>query len=366
MISWIKGRTARQAHVGLPEGTVEEEHGRDGFYGAASQLYRLHAPTGWTRIEGPLRPRALDGNAAVSPHENGRKYVPLLRNADVVIGLLRRTTSPGFFSRNADGDELHFVHRGHGTYETDYGTFGFRRGDYVLLPRGTTWRQVVSEPTMTLVIEAREGQFRFPDRGPLGRNAVLDPSLWTPPEPEARDEQGEFEVVIQREDRLTSLFYPFHPLDVVGWRGDLAPLRCNVDEIRPVAAERYHLPPSAHSTLVCSNAVVCTFAPRPVESDPEALRLPFFHRNTDYDEVIFYHEGDFFSRTGIGPGWFTWHPAGIHHGPQPGAVERDARLGPGHRRHEELAVMIDTRFPLAPTGDAERAEWPEYHRSWQR
>jgi homogentisate 1,2-dioxygenase len=360
---WRKGSVARQAHVGLPRGTVEEEHGREGFTGPASQLYRLHAPTGWSRMEGPLRPHAFDALAAA---DNGDEpsFVPLLVNPDLVVGVLGRPSTAPFFSRNADGDELHFIHQGSGRYETDYGTLPYRTGDYVLLPRGTTFRQDVIEPTMTLVMEARNAAFTLPERGILGRNAVVDPLIIEVPEPDPHDEAGEFEVVVKRDDQLTSVFYPFHPLDVVGWQGDLAPLRFNIAQIRPVSSERYHLPPSAHVTWETRNAVVCTFAPRPVETDPEALRLPYYHRNIDYDEAIFYHSGQFMSRVGIKTGWITWHPQGIHHGPQPGAVERDA-AEPRKLRHEEYAVAVDTRYPLTLTPAAEKTEWPEYHRSWQ-
>src|SRR5439155_17522357 len=120
------------------------------------------------------------------------------------------------------------------------------------------------------------------------------------------------------------------------------------DDIRPVVSPRYHLPPSAHTTFVAPGFVVCTFAPRPMEEDPEALRLPFFHRNIDYDEVIFYHRGEFFSRAGIGEGMITFHPAGVHHGPQPKAVERSRELGPGGFA-DEVAVNIPARRPLHPT-----------------
>jgi homogentisate 1,2-dioxygenase len=361
---WRKGRIARQAHVGLPAGTVEEEHGREGFSGPASQLYRLHPPTAWSRIEGPLRPHAFDAVAVAGEHADERSFIPLLANDDLAVGILGRPATPTHFTRNADGDELHFIHAGSGCYETDYGTIGYTTGDYLLLPRGTTWRQAVAEPTMTLVMEARDAAFALPDRGILGRNAVVDPLIIEVPEPDPHDEAGEFEVVVKRDDQLTSVFYPFHPLDVVGWQGDLAPLRFNVAQIRPVSSERYHLPPSAHVTWETRNAVVCTFAPRPVETDPEALRLPYYHRNIDYDEAIFYHSGQFMSRVGIKTGWMTWHPQGIHHGPQPGAVERDATT-PRKVRHEEVAVAVDTRYPLNITGPAEKTEWADYHQSWQ-
>jgi homogentisate 1,2-dioxygenase len=215
-----------------------------------------------------------------------------------------------------------------------------------------------------LTIEALEGALRLPDRGLLGRHALFDPAVVEVPDPEPHDETGEFEVRVLRRGVLTSVVYPFHPLDVVGWKGDLAPLRLNVDDFRPVTSARYHLPPSAHTTFVGNGFVVATFAPRPFESDPEALRVPFFHRNTDYDEVIFYHRGDFFSRAGIEVGMLTFHPAGIHHGPQPQAVERAAARAPGGHA-DEVAVNIDARRPLAATSVADSIQVDGYDRSWR-
>ena len=167
-----------------------------------------------------------------------------------------------------------------------------------------------------------------------------------------------------RAGKVTRAVYPFHPFDVVGWKGDLAPLRLHVDDFRPVVSARYHLPPSAHTTFVGPGFVVATFAPRPFEEDPDVLRVPFFHRNTDYDEVIFYHRGEFFSRAGIEAGMLTFHPAGIHHGPQPQAIERAAQRPPGGHA-DEVAVNVDARRPLqlTPAGEAIRVEG--YDRSWR-
>ena len=361
-MQWIKGISSRQAHVRLPEGTVEEEHGREGFSGAASHLYRMHPPTGWTRIEGPLRPHAFDAAAAGASSPDARVPVPVLENDHVAVGVLVRAATPEFLFRNADGDELHFVHAGTGRYESDYGTFSYEPGDYVLMPRGTSYRQAIDTATTTLVIEASGGGFALPDRGILGRHAFIDPAMFEAPEIDPHDEEGEFELVVKRAGELTSVFYPYHPLDVVGWKGDLAPIKFNVRDIRPITAPGYHLPPSVHATFVADGFMISTFVPRPLERDPEALKVPFYHRNIEYDEVIFYHSGEFFSRTGIQEGWMTFHPQGIHHGPQPGAVERSK----DKTETNEVAVMIDARHPLKMTPDAEKVEWGEYWASWQQ
>jgi len=162
----------------------------------------------------------------------------------------------------------------------------------------------------------------------------------------------------------TRVTYPHHPCDVVGWKGDLAPMRLNVADFRPISSARYHLPPSAHSTWVGEGFVVATFAPRPGEEDPEALKLPFYHRNIDYDEVIFYHQGDFMSRSGIAEGMLTFHGAGLHHGPQPKAVERAAKAPAGPRQIQEYAVMVDTRKPLVVTDAGQKVDLIGYAMSW--
>ena len=369
---WVKGETSRQAHVGLPGGTFEEEHGRAGFFGPASHLYRRHAPTAWVGAEGPAVHRAYDTGDGAVPADT-RWPTVLLHNDDCAIGVLRLTTRGEEFLRDADGDLLHLVHHGAGLLRTEYGPLRYRPGDYLLVPRGTTFRFEPDEATHLLVVQATGGRFDLPDRGLLGRHALFDPAVLEVPEPEAIDEEGEFRVVVRRQGCDTVLTYPFHPCDVVGWKGDVAPVRLNIEDFRPVTSARYHLPPSAHTTFVADGFVVCTFAPRPLEEDPDALRLPFFHRNIDYDEVIFSHRGQLSSRAGIGEGMLTFHPAGLHHGPQPAAIERDraaaaaAADGGGPRRTaDEQAVMVDTRRPLRPGPDAHRLEVEGYVASWSR
>jgi homogentisate 1,2-dioxygenase len=365
---WIRGTTSRQAHVGLPPGTVEEEHGRSGFYGPASHLYRLHPPTDWLGVDGPAAHHAYDTG---SFSQLDRRWPTLLLgNREVSIAFQRYSAAgrPEFL-RDADGDQLFFVHAGSGRLRTEYGPLDYRTGDYLVVPRGTTYRFEPAEATDLLAIEAFDGRYELPERGLLGRHALFDPAVIEVPEAEAVDETGEFTVVVKRGGHDTAVTYPFHPCDVIGWKGDVAPMRLNVEDIRPVVSPRYHLPPSAHTTFVAPGFVVCTFVPRPMEEDPDALRLPFFHRNVDYDEVIFYHRGQFFSRAGIGEGMVTFHPTGLHHGPQPAARERDANAaanGDGARRYaDEVAVMIDARHALSPGPEATSVEVPGYVDSWR-
>lgn len=364
---WSRGTVTRQAHVGIPEGTVEEEYGRYGFSGRVAHLYRKHPPVAWTALKGTLRPHAylLD-----QLEHDGSDYLEsrtaFLRNGDVVLHKARLDAPMPYHFRNADADEVLFVHRGSGRIETDFGPLDIRRGHYVVIPRGTVYRLIPEEAFDLLVVESR-AEVTIPDRGLMGRHALFDPNVIDVPTPaEPTDPPGVpgegYAVVVQRAGELSSIVYPHHPLDVVGWRGDLTVWRLHVDDIRPVLSERYHLPPSAHATFVGDGWVLCTFLPRGLETgDPEALRVPFYHANIDYDEVLFYHDGDFFSREGIEPGMVTFHPQGIHHGPQPGAV----KAAEGKARTNEVAVMVDTLRPLVPTGAAAGVEVEDYWKSWQ-
>lgn len=360
-----KGQVPRQAHVGLPEGTVEEELGRGGFFGRAAHLYRPHPPVGWTRIEGPLRPHAFDLRELGAPSGDYLlDRAPVLGNDDVTVSVSRVDAPMPYAFRNADADELLFVHRGAGDVECDFGRMPYRRGDYLLVPRGVAHRFVPREGTFFFVIESRD-EIGLPERGLLGHHALFDLDVVGTPEPGPStlpERSGERELRIKHRGEVTRVFYPFDPLHSVGYKGDLAVWRLNVADIRPILSERYHLPPSAHATFVTPSWVVCTFLPRPLETgDPSALRVPFYHSNIDYDEVLFYHDGDFFSREGIAAGMLTFHPQGIHHGPQPRAVERAAEK----TRTDEIAVMLDTRRPLDVLPSARAVENPDYWQSWK-
>lgn len=364
MFPLSKGRVTRQAHVDLPSGTYEEEHGREAFEGRAAHLYRTHPPTAWVRIEGPLRPRAFDltGLKPLDASEAGGVWALVASNEDVALHVSRRVTEMPYFLRDADGDLCYFVHRGAGVMETDYGPLSFSDGDYLIVPKGTTHRFVPTEELFLFIVEGA-GEYRLPDRGMLGRHAQFDPGVLETPEPDPHDEKGEFFVRVKRDGEYTTLVYPHHPLDVVGWQGDLCPMRLNVRDFRPVVSPRYHLPPSVHCTWANDGFAVCTFAPRPTETgDPGALRVPFFHSNIDNDEVIFYHEGQFFSRAGIGPGMMTLHPQGLHHGPQQAAIDASATK----EFADEIAVMVETERPLAVSPDALAVAIDGYEVSWAR
>lgn len=269
--------------------------------------------------------------------------------------------------RNADGDELLFIHQGEGELFCDYGHLSIREGDYVVLPRGTMWRIDHQVPVALLLVEACNDSYRLPDKGIVGTHAIFDPAMLDTPKIDAdfiaQQTEEPWRVQVKRGDQISTLRYPFNPLDAVGWHGSLLPVRINWRDIRPLMSARYHVPPSAHTTFVASRFVVCSFVPRPMESDPGVLKVPFFHNNDDYDEVIFYHQGSFFSRDNIHPGMLTLHPAGITHGPHPNALLAGQQASREHT--DEVAVMIDSRDPLALADLPVGIQCHEYVDSWK-
>ena len=363
----VEGEASRQAHCDLPEGTFERELGREGFFGPATHMYHRHPPTGWLKFEGDLRPRAFDTTRltefGLSPWDAPR----LLHNHSLALRAWGLRSSMDHLVRNADGDELLFIHSGAGDLFCDYGHLTFRSGDYVVLPRGTMWRIDCSEPVRMLMIEASNSAYQLPEKGLLGPHAIFDPAILEAPSIDdafrAQQDENEWTVRVKSRGRISAITFPYNPLDAVGWKGDLCPVRLNWRDIRPVMSHRYHLPPSVHTTFLANRFVVCTFVPRPFESDPGALKVPFFHNNDDYDEVIFYHQGEFFSRDNIHPGMISFHPAGFTHGPHPKALK--SALVQKSAVADEVALMIDARDALVVDAAANPIEWQGYVDSWQ-
>jgi len=363
----IEGICSRQAHADFPEGTYERELGQEGFFGNCTHMIHPHAPTAWTSFEGPLRPRAFDLTKLNTSNTSPWDADMVLSNAQGQLRWWNCHENMHHLVRNADGDELMFIHKGIAELFCDYGHMTIREGDYILLPRGTMWRIEVVEPVAMLLIEATDGAYRLPDKGLVGPHAIFDPAMLDVPviDEMFKAQQGEHstKVVIKRRNQLTTVAFPFNPLDAIGWHGNLMPVRINWRDIRPLMSHRYHLPPSAHTTFVAKGFVVCTFCPRPIESDPGALKVPFYHNNDDYDEFLFYHRGEFFSRDNIHPGMTTWHPCGFTHGPHPGAFKK----GTDHARKEtdEVAVMVDFRHAADVREAMDSIEWKDYVHSWK-
>jgi homogentisate 1,2-dioxygenase len=367
-VSRVEGEASRQAHCDLPPGTYEREISKEGFFGPAAFFHHRHPPTGWTDFEGPLRPHAFDLTRLDRDVEMPWCAAGVLANAHCRVRYWQLSKPMPRLARNADGDELLFVHRGAADLFCDYGHLGVGEGDYVVLPRGTMWRLECSEPVTALLIEATNSSYELPDRGLVGQHAIFDPAVLDAPRIDEsfkaqQSDDTPWQVEVKRRNAISTISYPFNPLDAIGWHGDLSVVRLNVRDIRPLMSHRYHLPPSAHTTFIAQRFVVCTFAPRPFESDPGAIKVPFFHNNDDYDEVIFYHAGDFFSRDNIHPGMMTLHPGGFTHGPHPKALSN--MLVQRKPATDEYAVMIDTRDPLEIEPSAASVEWRGYVDSWK-
>ncbi|HEY5101658.1 MAG TPA: homogentisate 1,2-dioxygenase [Steroidobacteraceae bacterium] len=366
----VAGTASRQAHADLPPGTFEREMSKDGFFGPAAHLYHRHPPTGWVQFEGPLRPHAFDlvalsAQATPAPWDAAE----ILGNAALRMRFWKSAAgSMDHLVRNGDGDEMLFIHSGNGELFCDFGHLSFSAGDYILLPRGTMWRIEAHEPFAALLIEATQGSYRLPEKGLVGPHALFDAAMLDVPEIDdafraQQSDAARWQVRVKRRGAISTITYPFNPLDVVGWHGDLMAARINVRDIRPLMSHRYHLPPSAHTTFVADRFVICTFVPRPFESDPGAIKVPFFHNNDDYDEVIFYHAGNFFSRDNIHPGMMTLHPCGFTHGPHPKALANV--LKQPKSATDEFAVMIDARDALDIGPAASKVEWAGYVDSWR-
>ncbi len=371
--NWIpvrgaQGEHSRQAHADMPAGTYDREISKEGFFGPSAFIHHARPPTGWVKFEGPLRPRAFDLAALNAAEPSPWAAGVVLHNPAVEIRFWKLAQAMPALARNADGDQLLFVHQGSGELFCDYGRLNYRAGDYLYLPRGTMWRLAPAEPTAILMIQATNTHYTLPDKGLLGGHALFDPAMLETPVIDAafkahQVEAGEYRVEIKKRGAVSTVTYPYNPLDAVGWHGDLAPVRLNVADLRPVSSHRYHLPPSVHTTFLSDRFVVCTFAPRPFETDPGALKVPFFHNNDDFDEVLFYHAGDFFSRDHIEAGMMTFHPSGFTHGPHPKALKN--MLSQPKPATDEYAVMIDTRDPLEVGEAAASVENPAYVDSWK-
>lgn len=363
----VEGTASRQAHVDLPAGTYEREMGKEGFFGPAAHLYHKHPPTAWTSFEGPLQPRAFDTTKWNHTGDRPWDAKTLLSNAHCKVAFWQARAAMDRLARNSDGDHLLFVHNGSGDFYCDFGRLEYRDGDYIMIPRGTMWRIEPKETTDLLLIEASNGSYKLPDKGLVGPHAIFDPAIFDTPRMDdkfrAQQTETPWTVEVKRLDKISTITFPFNPLDAMGWKGDLTVVRVNWRDIRPLMSHRYHLPPSAHSTFVADGFVVCTFVPRPIESDPGALKVPFYHNNDDYDEFIFYHRGEFFSRDNIKPGMTTYHPWGFTHGPHPKAFKAGEKFA--RKETDEVAVMIDTRFALEVSKDAEAIELKDYVNSWK-
>ncbi|WP_326784266.1 homogentisate 1,2-dioxygenase [Streptomyces sp. NBC_00151] len=345
-----KGTTPRRIHADL-EGLKDDELGRGGFEGRTAHLYRRHDPTRY-RSAGPLTGVDIAANALTPADKDDPSGAPLLMfsNADCRISLSMRAEPMPFYVRNVDGDELHFVHQGTGTFVTEFGSLAYRPGDYVYLPKATTYRQVPDEGgSCVLVVEAVD-EFRVPPAGVLGRHFPFDSALVVVPEAAVVEDDGrdEYEVRLYHSGQQTSIFYPHDPCDAEGWRGDNFPFTFNIDDYNVITSESVHLPPTVHLFMQATGVYVMNFLPRAAESVPGTERYPWYHRNVDFDEIAFFHGGNVFG-VDLPPGIVSHAPQGTHHGAPEKARERSRRRFDKDTRVEWKIIAVDTRRRLVPS-----------------
>ncbi|RPI33440.1 MAG: homogentisate 1,2-dioxygenase [Chloroflexota bacterium] len=368
----------RHTQFRKPNGDLyrEEVMGLEGFSGLESILYHHFLPPRVARVEdlgpinteysdfGPLRHRAFataDVPAGGDPVSARRL---LLGNNDVTLGVSRPDRSMDYFYRNGQAYETWFTHEGSGVVKTQFGQLPFKEGDYIVIPYGTTWQMTLDGEARFFVIES-PSQIEPPTRyrnkyGQLLEHAPYSERDIRPPEElEIHTERGEFEVRVKVRGRITRHILDHHPHDVVGWDGYLYPWVFSIHDFEPITG-RVHQPPPVHQTFQGHNFVVCSFVPRLFDYHPEGIPAPYNHSNVNSDEVIYYAEGNFMSRKGIDQYDISLHPSGLPHGPQPGATEASI----GKAKTDELAVMVDTFYPLQVTTAALEFEKPEYMASW--
>ena len=371
----------RHTQFEQPDGSLYHEQlfGTIGFVGMSSLLYHLRRPTMVKRvgksvnvkptaaIENNLLSRKLEGFKVKPCPEYLASRTPVLFNADVTIWLAAPTASMAddAFYKNSDGDEVVFVHEGAGVLHTMLGKIPFDSGDYLVIPRGIIHRFVFASDANRLFITESAHPVYTPKRYRNHFGQLLEHSpfcerdMRAPSDLETFDQVGEFTIRIKKQGQLHDYVYASHPFDVVGWDGYHFPYAMSIHDFEPITG-RVHQPPPVHQTFETDAFVICSFVPRMYDYNPKSIPAPYNHSNIDSDEVLYYVEGDFMSRTGIDRGYISLHPAGIPHGPHPGTYEGSI----GKTKTEELAVMVDTFRPLQVTAEALAIEHDDYHQSW--
>ena len=356
----------------------EQLFGTVGFEGMSSLMYEIYRPTMVKEIlsetdinpviavQKHLKARLLKG-FEISPKDDFlESRTPILVNSDLQISLAApRKSLTSYFYKNADADELLFVHQGSGKLRTQLGNINFEYGDYLVIPRGIIYQIEFDTLDNRLLITESFHPIYTPKRYRNHFGQLLEHSPFCerdyklPEDLETHDVKGDFIIKIKKQGILYEMLYPTHPFDVVGWDGYNFPYGFSIHNFEPITG-RIHQPPTVHQTFETKAFVVCSFCPRLYDYHPKSIPAPYNHSNIDSDEMLYYVDGDFMSRNNIEKGHITLHPGGIPHGPAPGAYERSI----GHTSTAELAVMIDTFRPLMLTEDALKIDDGKYYKSW--
>ena len=356
----------------------EELFGTIGFDGMSTLLYHLHRPTQVkdiiksysvkpkVAIEKNMKAYLLDAFKAPKIADLIESRLPILVNNDLNIMLSAPTNkSEDYFYKNTDGDEIIFVHKGTGTLRTFIGNIKFKEGDYLVIPRGTIYKiNFDTNENRHFIVESYNPvytpkRYRNYFGQLLEHSPYCERDLRFPEELETHDKIGDHLIKLKKEHMIHEYVYSAHPFGVVGCDGYNFPYAFSIHDFEPITG-RVHQPPPVHQTFETSRFVLCSFCPRLYDYHPEAIPAPYNHSNIDSDEVLYYVDGDFMSRNHVNEGYISLHPAGIPHGPHPGAMERSI----GKKKTDELAVMVDTFAPLKLTQLAIDLSDGKYHKSW--
>ena len=364
-----------------PEGGIyyEQLFGTIGFDGMSSLLYHVQPPTAVLEItqkksvapeigmDKNMQMRSLQGFNVEAKDDYLESRTPMLVNSDCYIELAApKKSMTDYFYKNADADEVIFIHRGNGTLKTQLGNIDFSYGDYLVVPRGMIYQiHFESEDNRLLIIQSfhpiyTPKRYRNWFGQLLEHSPYCERDIRPPHKLETHNENGRFLIKIKKQDTMYDYVYAHHPFNVVGWDGYNFPYAFSIHDFEPITG-RVHQPPPVHQTFETSAFVICSFVPRLYDYHPDSIPAPYNHSNIDSDEVLYYVDGDFMSRNHVDKGQITLHPAGIPHGPHPGAYERSI----GQKETLELAVMIDTFKPLKLTKQALGVEMSDYMNSWQ-
>ena len=378
----IRGEVPKKRHIVFekPNGDLysEEVVSAEGFSDIYSIVYHNHAPTKVLKIDKPLDviPEIAVSNNLQNRSFNGFSIQPeddylksrriVLTNDDVNLILAAPKKSMiEFFFKNAQSDEMIFIHQGSGILKTVYGELEYKEGDHLIIPRGTNYQFAFENTINRMFIVESKQPLRFPRRYMNKSGQLLEHSPYyerdirSPQNLITNDSTGDFLIKIKRDDMIFPYHYQTHPFDAIGWDGYLYPFAISIHDFEPITG-RIHQPPPVHQTFETSAMVTCAFVPRLYDYHPKAIPAPYNHSNIDSDEVLYYVDGDFMSRNNIEQGQITLHPMGIPHGPHPGAVNRSI----GQKETQEYAIMVDTFKPLKLTTAALEIEDPDYYKSW--
>lgn len=370
----------RHTQFRQPDGTLyhEELFSTEGFSDLHSLLYHINAPTQIVQVGEPrsvapsivadkqLKHRSLKGFQVPPTDDYLESRQAVLVNADCQISLAApRRGMTEYFFKNADADEVLFIHKGSGALHSMYGVLPFMEGDYVVIPRGTIYQIQLDQVDNRLFIVESFSPITTPKRyrndyGQLMEHAPFcERDIRKPERLDPQHHSGEFQFFIKKQHQLYPYTYLNHPFDVVGWDGYVYPYAFSIHNFEPITG-RVHQPPPVHQTFSAKGFVICSFVPRLYDYHPLAIPAPYNHSNIDSDEVLYYVDGDFMSRKHVERGMITLHPGGIPHGPHPGTIEKSI----GAKETNELAVMVDTFRPLQLTATAAAIEDADYYRSW--